>query len=149
MVYLEVFKFLENYLLNRFQRVVLNGKESNWMNLKAGVPQGSVLVPMLFLIYINDLTDIISFGMHLFADDSSLITCDKGINQTHLNCLRTCRPWAYQWEIVFNPDLTKQAVEVVFSCKNIICLHPGLTFNGIPIARKPFTKHLGAYLDSR
>ena len=62
-------------LLNRFQRVVLNGNESNWTSLKAGVPQGSVLGPLLFLIYINDLTDNISSDMRLFADDSSLFTC--------------------------------------------------------------------------
>ena len=51
--------------------------------------------------------------------------------------------------MVFNPDLTKQATEVVISCKNIKPVHPELTFNGIPIAREPFTKHLGVYLDSR
>ena len=73
----------ENYLLNRFQRVVLNGNESNWTSLKAGVPQGSVLGPLLFLIYINDLTDNISSDMRLFADDSSLFTCVKGVTQTH------------------------------------------------------------------
>ena len=49
----------------------------------------------------------------------------------------------------FNPDTTKQAIEVVFSCKDNKPDHPELTFNGVPIARKPFTKHLGVYLDSR
>ena len=63
--------FFGNYLSNRYQRVVLNGKEFNWMCLKAGVPQGSVLGPLLFLVYINDLTDNISSDMRLFADDSS------------------------------------------------------------------------------
>ena len=75
--------FFENYLLNRYQRVVLNGTESNWKSLEAGVPQGSVLGPLLFLVYINDLTDNISCDMRLFADDSSVFTCVKGVNITH------------------------------------------------------------------
>ena len=144
--------FFENYLVNRHQRVVLNGKESSWMRLKAGVPQGSVLGPLLFLVYINDLTDNISCDMRLFADDSSLFTCVKGIEQTHdklLKDLQTVSAWAYQWKMVFNPDLSKQATEVIFSCKNKKPDHPELTFNGIPIAREPYTKHLGVYLDSR
>ena len=112
--------FFENYLLNRHQRVVLNGKESNWMSLKAGVPQGSVLGPLLFLVYINDLTDNISSDMRLFADDASLFTCVKGVTQTHDKLekdLLTVTQWAYQWKMVFNPDITKQATEVIFSCK--------------------------------
>ena len=50
--------------------------------------------------------------------------------------------------MVFNPDITKQAIEIIFSCKNKKTDHPELAFNGIPIAREPFTKHLGVYLDS-
>ena len=144
--------FFGNYLSNRYQRVVLNGLESNWKSLNAGVPQGSVLGPLLFLVYINDLTDNISSDMRLFADDSSLFTSVKGVTETHdklLKDLQTITIWAYQWKMVFNPDITKQATEVIFSCKNKQPVHPELNFNRIPVAREPFTKHLGVYLDSR
>ena len=58
-------KFLTNYLDHRHQRVVLNGLKSNWAKLEAGVPQGSVLGPLLFPVYINALTDNIS-SKHVF-----------------------------------------------------------------------------------
>ena len=122
------------------------------MRLEAGVPQGSVLGPLLFLIYINDLTENIASDMRLFADDSSLFTSVSGIIQSHeklVNDLHTISAWAYQWKMVFNPDISKQATEVIFSCKNIRPVHPELSFNNIPIAREAFTKHLGVYLDSR
>ena len=120
------------------------------MSLQAGVPQGSVLGPLLFLIYINDLPDNISSDMRLFANDSSLFTCVNEITQTRDKLVNdTILKWAYQWEMVFNPDITKQAIEVVFSCKNIKTDHPELSFGGIPIARKPFTKHLGLYSEAR
>ena len=93
--------------------MVLNGQESNWMNIQAGVPQGSVLGPLLFLVYINDLTDNINSEMRLFADDSSLFTCVKGVDLTHeklVSDLETITTWAYQWKMVFNPDITKQAI---------------------------------------
>ena len=112
--------FFEDYLKIRYQRVVLNGTESNWNKIEAGVPQGSVLGPLLFLIYINDQTDDITSQMRLFADDSSLFTCVKGVDETHeklVNDLQTVTSWAHQWKMIFNPDLTKQAIEVIFSIK--------------------------------
>ena len=144
--------FFENYLSQRCQRVVLNGKESEWTGIKAGVPQGSVLGPLLFLIYINDLTDNISSDMRLFADDSSLFTRVNGTIETHdkfVNDLQTISQWAYQWKMTFKPDKTKQAIEVIFSCKTNKPNHPDLTFNNIPIARESPTKNLGVYLDTR
>ena len=147
-----LYNLLENYLQNRQQRVVLNGICSDWKNLEAGVPQGSVLGPLLFLIYINDLTDNISSEMRLFADDSSLFTQVEGVNITHEKLskdLVTISTWAYQWKMVFNPDITKQAIEVIFSVKKIPPQHPALFFSGIPVSRNKNTKHLGFYLDSR
>ena len=63
-------KVLKHFLTNRKQRVVLNGQSSSWTNVKAGVPQGSILGPLLFLIYINDLADGLSSNTTLFAGDS-------------------------------------------------------------------------------
>ena len=143
--------FFENYLKNRFQRVVLNGTESNWKKLHSGVPQGSVLGPLLFLVYINDLTDNISSHMRLFADDSSIFTSVKDIDLTQeklVKDLEAVSTWANQWKMVFNPDLSKQAIEVVFSVKTNQKSHPDLSLNGIPVARHDHTKHLGVYLDS-
>ena len=119
------FCFFENYLQNRFQRVVLNGTTSDWKIINSGVPKGSVLGPLLFLIYINDLNDNISSQMHLFADDPSHFTPVEvvgGVDQTQVKLikeLQTITDWAHHWKMVCNPDVTKQAIEVIFSV-NII-----------------------------
>ena len=75
--------FFENYIHNRHQRVTLNGTESDWRSISAGVPQGSVLGPHLFLIYINDLTENIKSQMRLFADDSFIFTPVKKVDVSH------------------------------------------------------------------
>ena len=62
---------LESFLADRQQRVVFNGELSNWENVKRGVPQGSVLGPFLFLIYINELCQGLRTNTKLFADDMS------------------------------------------------------------------------------
>ena len=64
------------------------------------VPQGSFLGPLLFLVYINDLTDNILSDMRLFADDSSLFTVVKGVNESQeklLKDLETITSWAFPW----------------------------------------------------
>ena len=63
---------LRSFLSDRKQRTVLNGQSSRWGNISAGVPQGSILGPPFFLIYINDLTENLRCSVKLFADDTSL-----------------------------------------------------------------------------
>ena len=65
-------QWFTDYLNNRKQRVVLPGVFSHWTDLKAGVPQGSILGHLLFLIYINDIARNINSSKRLFADDTSL-----------------------------------------------------------------------------
>ena len=77
----------ENYFSDRKQRVVLNGSTAEYENIKSGVPQGSVLGPLLFLIYINDLELNIHYQVRCFADDTMLfsIVKDPIISDNKLN----------------------------------------------------------------
>ena len=66
-------RWFESYSTERYQRVIIEGTSSDWAPIEAGVPQGSVLGPLLFLVYINDIADNISSTYFLFADDSLLL----------------------------------------------------------------------------
>ena len=97
------------------------------------MPQGSVLGPLLFLIYINDLETNINSNIRFFADDTMLfsIVKDPVTSADDLNHdLNIIYQWARQWKMEFNPDATKQATEVLFSCKKVSPSHPQLIFNG-------------------
>ena len=80
-------KLFVNYLHNRKQRVVLNGFQSDYSLIESGVPQGSVLGPLLFLMYINDLERNITSNIKFFADDTMLfsIVKDPTISANDLN----------------------------------------------------------------
>ena len=91
-----------------------------WLNVTADVPQGSVLGPLLCLIYINDLPDEITSSCKIFADDTSLFSKieNKSYSNFQLNKgLEAISKWAFQWKMLFNPDPVKQAIEVCFSHK--------------------------------
>ena len=78
----ELLDWLSNYLTNRKQRVVIPGDVSKWAFIKAGVPQGSILGPLLFLSYINDIVVDIRANIRLFADDTSLYMIVDNPNET-------------------------------------------------------------------
>ena len=114
------------------------------------MPQGSVLGPQLFLVYINDLERNIKSNVKLFADDTMLFSIvNPEISANDLNHdLDVIHQWAHQWKLEFNPDPTKQATGIFFSCKTSNPNHPQMMFNGTVVAKTNEQKHLGFTLDS-
>ena len=139
-------KWLESYLRDREQRVVINGQHSEWDKTGAGVPQGSVLGPLLFLIYINDITSVINFSnIRLFADDTCLfIEVDNREDalekiESDLSCIET---WAKNWLIHFAPDKTKT---MTISFKKDANKNSAIHFMGHEIEEVIAHKYLGLW----
>ena len=77
-----IINWIEQWLTDRRQRVVVDGEVSSWKSVLSGVPQGSVLGPILFLVYINDLEEGVTGNILKFADDTKLFTKTKEIGDT-------------------------------------------------------------------
>ena len=106
----KLWKVITDFLYQRKQRVVLNGQDSSWANIEVGVPQGSILGPLFFLIYINNLFDGLTSNPKCFPDDTSLFSVIHNINSAanDLNSdLMKISNWAFQWKMRFNPDPNK------------------------------------------
>ena len=73
----DILQWINSFLSNRRQRVVVEGKSLSWENVKSGIPQGTVLGPILFVIFVNDLTDDLTSMTKLFADDTKVY---RGVN---------------------------------------------------------------------
>ena len=118
--------WLNSYLSNRTQRVMIKDALSGIGHLHAGVPQGSVLGPLMFLIFINDITDeIVGLG-RLFADDTSIghITQDESTLRNMINTdLNYLKIWSNRWLLKFNPTKTEI---IIFNVNGVEC---NLTFN--------------------
>ena len=118
-------------ILNNAQRVIIHGSNSRWGKIPAGVPQGAHLGPLLFLIYINDITENIESNIKLFADDTSLYVIIDGdaVNATkQLNDdLTQISAWADNWLVKFNASKSKALTISLKKNKDTIELP--LTFN--------------------
>ena len=105
--------WVENYLHERKQRVVIFNKSSDWLQIKAGVPQGSILGPLFFLVFINDIVNEIQSNIKLFADDTSLyIIVDDPINSalTLNRDLEKIHSWSVKWLVTFNAKKTDSII---------------------------------------
>ena len=141
----DIINILQDFLRNRIQRVVLNGQCSSWADVNAGVPQRSILGPLLFLIYINDLSDGLKSECKLFADGTSLFSVVYNINTSLGDVnenLEKIGNWAFKWKLNFNPDPNKQAQEIIFSRKKTASLHPVVYFDNKPVNKEQFIKPL-------
>ena len=142
----ELYNLHENYLSNRFQKVLLNEQAWSWRPVVAGVPQGSILDSLLFLIYINYLPNDFKSNAKLFADGTSLFTKVKDKNMLN-NDLKRISKWAYNWKMLFNPDPDKPAQEVVFSRNMKLQSHPTVSLNIMQVERASYLKHLGIWIE--
>ena len=134
------------FLGDRSQKVVVGGEESGSVPVTSGVPQGSVLGPILFLIYINDLPDDISSQVHLFADDTALYLTIEGADdglalQKDFDKLAV---WEARWDMEFNPSKC-QVVQVIGSRKPTNCTYK---LHGHVLETVTSAKYLGVDVSS-
>ena len=125
---------LRGYLSGHRQRVVINGVISDWALIFAGVPQGSILEPLICLIFINDIVNNIQSNICLFADDASLYIFVEIPNTAALalnSDLGTIHHWANNWLIDFNPTKT---TSLLISRKRIPETHPTLKMNNTDLS---------------
>ena len=144
----KVLRWIREFLNNRKQRVMVNGAHFDWMNITSGIPQGSVLGPILFLITINDLPKVVKCLIKLFADGGKLYQIIKS-NQHSVDLqidVGKSKEWAIIWKMLFN---TKK-------CKH---LHKGPSIAGddympsesgiVPIEKVKEEKDLSVMIESK
>ena len=112
--------WIQSLLIGRTQTVVLDGESSNEVPVTSGVPQGSVLGPLLFLLYINDLPENIQSQVRLFADDTAiyLTVCKIQDGQVLQSDLDTLQQWQRTWDMEFNPSKS-QVLHITWAKKHI------------------------------
>jgi len=96
--------WISQWLTNRMQRVVISGTESDYINVISGVPQGTMLGPLMFLLYINDISKNIISSIRLFADDCVVYQLISNYDDTTVlqNDLDVISNWAHVWQMKFN-----------------------------------------------
>jgi hypothetical protein len=101
--------WIEDFLKNRSQKVMVNGAGSEWENITSGIPQGSVQGPILFVIYINDLPDTVESDSYLFADDTKIFRIIKGKDDKEIlqDDLTKLEEWSDKWPLKFHPEKCK------------------------------------------
>ena len=102
-------RWLESFLTGRRQRVAVNGNLSSWAPVDSGVPQGSVLGPLLFICYVNDMPEVVHSALRMFADDTKIFRqVDSEEDKENLQSdLKTLKDWADTWQLRFNASKCK------------------------------------------
>ena len=143
----QLLNWINAFLTDRKQQVVLNGENSQPQSVISGVPQGSVLGPLLLLCYINDIPTVLKSKIKLYADDALLYRNinseeDIAILQPDLNSLSQ---WAKKWQMNFNPS--KYECLRISNKSNL----PNLTYyiDYTNIQQVEHAKYLGVTIDQK
>ena len=141
-------KLFKSYLTNRKICTVIDGEKSEILEVTAGVPQGSRLGPLLWILYNQDILDNLESECLLFADDTCLFVSgdDPAITAEILNRdLLKIGNWAKQWKVLFNASKSK---DVIFTKNLFLNNSPPLILNNSYVTRATEHKHLGLWLSS-
>ena len=144
----KVLKWISAWLSNRQQRVVLNGQQSSWIQVTSGVPQGSILGPILFTIFINDLDEGVDEVVKIlvkFADDTKLghaVDTDQE-REAFQTALDTLCSWAETWNMRFNVDKC-HVVHVGRSNKKF-----GYFMNGVQLTESEEERDIGVIINNK
>ncbi len=144
----KLYSWFKSYLSNRGHRVTIDGSRSEIRYINAAVPQGSVLGPLLFLVYINDVTSDIDSNIFLFADDTSIFSSGKDtptLAQNINSDLNKITLWARRWKITINPTKT---VCMLFTKKSKPNKNFQIRLNNEIIKLSDHHKHLGLWLST-
>lgn len=142
-----ILEWLKHFLMDRSQRVIINGEHSNPARVTSGVPQGTVLAPLLFLCYINDLPNNIVSTIRLYADDVLIYTSINSEEdyQKLQQDLHTLERWAANWKMSFNI----QKCEFLRITNKSDPIHTQYFLHNQAIREVTHTKYLGVIIDSK
>ena len=142
--------WIKSFLIGREQRVLVDGKESELKPVLSGVPQGTVLGPLFFLIYINDISKGLTPGtsLRLFADDSLLYRTIKNEEDSIIlqNDLNKLQLWEKKWKMEFHPGKC-QLLRITNKTKNFISTDYFIHNSKIELADS--AKYLGLIIDNK
>ena len=142
-------EWTRSFLINRTQKVVVDGMESTPSNVLSGVPQGTVLGPLFFLVYINDISKGLSKDtkIRLFADDSLLYRTIKNPSDTAIlqKDLDTLQLWEKKWKMEFHPGKC-QLLRITKKIKPIIATY---NIHETPLSETDSAKYLGVVIDPK
>ena len=140
-----IYKWLENFLMGRRQRVTIGSDKSNWANVLSGIPQGSVLGPILFVLFINDIPNALQNVSRIFADDTKAYKVVRTIEeQDNLQeDLNSALNWSQAWQMNFNIDKC-HALHMGFNS-----MHYPYRIDGFIIDSVPEEKDLGVIIDNK
>ena len=140
-------EWIIDFLSNRTQKVLVGGKISDPVNVVSGIPQGTILGPLLFICYSNDLPKTIKSKIRIYADDTLVYNCINTIDDCILlqRDLAELEKWAKEWQTEFKPlkckllTITNQRSPLKFTYH----------INNVPIKEANFVKYLGVVIDAK
>ena len=144
-------RWIQIFLTGRKQQVIVNGSKSSFKEVLSGIPQGSALGPILFVIFINDLPEIVSCGIKLFADDAKIY---RTVNSTE-DCadlqkdLLEMENWAKQWQMKFHPNKCQVMRIGRHHPDYTYVMHDNSTGQPLNLEESEVEKDLGVFVDNR